>query len=124
VKNDTSLLPHAPQELLHKACFYHIGYAEMEIGEVVGWTFSPIAGAIVMTWLYNSARGSLLLLSLFPTALNIAFTSEAARGNWANILGAWFMAAAVRIVWSAGPQRLSRTHSEPKEAGNGYNRKE
>lgn len=34
------------------------------------WLISTVAGAFIYTWLYNSAKGSLLLCSLFHIALN------------------------------------------------------
>jgi membrane protease YdiL (CAAX protease family) len=87
---------------------YHPMFLSMSTGVVIGWAVTLAAGAIVLTWLYNSTRGSLAVVSLFHGALNVAFTSQAARGYTAGILGVMFLLGAVLIVAVAGPKHLSR----------------
>ena len=41
-------------------------YRQMGVGGTIGWYFSMLTGAILMTWLYNSTDGSILLLAIFP----------------------------------------------------------
>jgi membrane protease YdiL (CAAX protease family) len=73
-----------------------------------------LALAVIYTWLYNSSRGSLLLIVLFHTATNAPLTLvllPLGIENW--VLPFWltaaFMVAAVLVVVAVfGPSRLSR----------------
>jgi membrane protease YdiL (CAAX protease family) len=80
----------------------------LSTGLVIGWALSLVAGAIVLTWLYNSTRGSLAVVSLFHGTVTIAYTSQAASGSTAGILGVMFVLGAILIVAVTGPQHLSR----------------
>ena len=77
-----------------------------------------MAISVVYTWLYNSTKGSLLLVTLFHAATNatgvfMPMANTVSSGN----MGAYIMyillemAAAIIIVNATGPKRLSRTES-------------
>ena len=77
-----------------------------------------MAISVVYTWLYNSTKGSLLLVTLFHAATNatgvfMPMANTVSSGN----MGAYVifilleMAAAIIIVIATGPERLSRTES-------------
>ena len=77
-----------------------------------------MAISVVYTWLYNSTKGSLLLVTLFHAASNatgvfMPMANTVSSGN----MGAYIMyillelVAAIIIVIATGPQRLSRTES-------------
>jgi uncharacterized protein len=73
-----------------------------------------LALAVIYTWLYNSSKGSLLLVVLFHTATNAPLTLvllPLGIENW--VLPFWLMAgftavAALVVVAVFGPSRLSR----------------
>ena len=77
-----------------------------------------MAISVVYTWLYNSTKGSLLLVTLFHAASNAmgVFTPMANTVSSGN-MGAYIMyillelVAAIIIVITTGPERLSRTES-------------
>jgi len=77
-----------------------------------------MAISVVYTWLYNSTKGSLLLVTLFHAATNatgvfMPMANTVSSGN----MGAYIIyilletVAAIIIVIATGPQRLSRTES-------------
>ena len=84
------------------------------------FTADEIAKAILMTWMYNNTRGSLLLVTLFhasfntaglllPIANNLTDTNMSMRA----LISSLEIFAAILIVVYTGAERLSRT--EPKQ---------
>ena len=84
------------------------------------FTVDEIAKAILMTWMYNNTRGSLLLVTLFharfntaglllPVANNLTDTNM----NMRAIISLLELIAAIFVVIYAGAEWLSRT--EPKQ---------
>lgn len=82
----------------------------------VGWT---IGLCVLFTWLFNQSRGSLLVVILFHTAVNLAAFLPAAVGSAGpasllNVLLTWVVAAVVVVVF--GRRTLAdapRTRSAP-----------
>ena len=79
-----------------------------------------IAKAILMTWMYNNTRGSLLLVTLFHASFNtaglllpIANNLTDTNTNMRAFISLLELIAAVIVVIYAGPDQLSRT--EPKQ---------
>ena len=79
-----------------------------------------IAKAILMTWMYNNTRGSLLLVTLFHASFNtaglllpIANNLTDTNMNMRAFISLLELIAAVIVVIYAGPDQLSRT--EPKQ---------
>lgn len=82
------------------------------------FTLAHLALAILYTWLYNNARGSLLLVVLFHATQNTAgmflpIQFAAPGGIERNLLVVLYTAAALGVTFAAGPAHLSRT--EPKQ---------
>jgi uncharacterized protein len=81
-----------------------------------------LALAVIYTWLYNSSKGSLLLVVLFHTATNAPLTLvllPLGIENW--VLPFWLMAvftvvAALVVVAVFGPLRLSRLPKQTEPA--------
>jgi uncharacterized protein len=76
-----------------------------------------IATSIVYAWLYNSTRGSLLIVMLAHAGHNLAanFVPLAGVGNHADpITAALYVAAGVLVLALAGPRWLSRVHEYPE----------
>jgi hypothetical protein len=71
-----------------------------------------VAGAILMTWLFNNTKGSLLIAYLYHAAVN-TWTSEVFHTN--GIDGALIMVVvAVIVVVIFGPAHLARKLVSPK----------
>lgn len=84
--------------------FYKAGFIDMGIG-VLGWAVSLVFGAIVLTWLYNSTRGSILMVILFHGTLNAA--SSGTKGEIATVVSIFIIFAAITIVRRLKPANLS-----------------
>lgn len=67
--------------------FYRPGYMDMNVMAIVGWVLSLLTGSILLTWLHNSSKGSLLICALFHSTIDIAFTSQAMIQPSLNYLG-------------------------------------
>ena len=88
---------------------YHEGFTGAGLGGVAGWLVSLVAGAILLTWLYNSAHGSILIPILFHASINLAFTSETRPLSVTSAMGVIIVVWAVLVVWFARPAALSRS---------------
>jgi membrane protease YdiL (CAAX protease family) len=84
------------------------------------FTVDVIAKAILLTWMYNNTRGSLLLVTLFHASFNtagvllpIANNLTDSNMNMRAIIGILEIVVAGVVVFYAGAERLSRT--QPKQ---------
>ncbi|HNN07033.1 MAG TPA: CPBP family intramembrane metalloprotease, partial [Leptospiraceae bacterium] len=66
---------------------YRPGYLSMGVAGAVGWVLSLLTGSILLTWFYNSSKGSILICAVFHTAMDVVFTAEAAGKNIINYTG-------------------------------------
>jgi len=90
------------------AFFYRPQYLGLGVVGTIGFFLLMIPGAIFLTWLYNSTRGSILMVALWHGAWNTATTSTVAQGNIAAVMSILIMVWALLIVIVAGPACLSR----------------
>lgn len=67
--------------------FYRPGYMSMEFAGILGWLFSLLTGSILLTWLYNSSRASILICAVFHSTIDIVFTADLADKNTINYMG-------------------------------------
>lgn len=67
--------------------FYRPGYVSMDVIGIIGWFFSLLTGSILLTWLFNSARQSVLIVSVFHATIDIAFTSNASTPEVSQYVG-------------------------------------
>jgi uncharacterized protein len=88
--------------------FYRPGYTSMGVAGIVGWVFSLVTGAVLLTWLYNSSRGSLLAVALFHAAIDVVFTSEGASSVVVNAVGALVTLWGIGVLIVGGPAFLSK----------------
>jgi membrane protease YdiL (CAAX protease family) len=77
----------------------------------IGWGIGLFAGAIVFTWLFNSANGSILILAVWHGCFNFMSASDAGNGVLATVVSTLVMIWAVVVIWWFKPQNLS---SQPK----------
>jgi uncharacterized protein len=91
------------------AFWYRPGYSSMTAPGIAGWFFSLVTGAILLTWLFNSSGGNLLVVSAFHAAVDFVFTMKIVEGPMVSIMGALIVLWAIVIVVLARPANLSRS---------------
>jgi CAAX protease family protein len=89
------------------AFIYRPLYSQMDVAGIAGFFFSMLMGGIVLTWLYNSTRGSLLIVALFHAMIELMFVSNNVTVQMSTYQGAIIMIAAVLIVLVTRPKNLS-----------------
>ena len=87
---------------------YRPGLMSMGAAGVAGWIFSLLTGAVLLTWLYNESRGSLLVVALFHAGIDVAFTSDISSQFVVNAAGALITIWGIVVVVAAGPACLAR----------------
>jgi uncharacterized protein len=96
---------------------FHLPYffqpsSDQAAGGLPAFMLSAVAGAIILTWLFNNTRGSLLIVMLFHTFTNMWTAvfptppADQALGQW--MFYALLVVAAVVVLIVFGPARLSR----------------
>ena len=98
------------------------GDVDHRLSAYPAFLIQALALSVIYTWLYNSTKGSLLLVVLFHTATNAPLTLVLLPlriENW--ILPFWLMAgftvaAALVVVAVFGPSRLSRLTKQTQPA--------
>ncbi len=88
--------------------FYRPGYTSMDLAGVAGWFFSLLTGAVLLTWLYNESRGSILVVALFHATVDVAFTSDIPLPSVVNVAGALITFWGMIVLVAAGPRYLAR----------------
>ena len=87
---------------------YRPGYSTMDLVTGVGWFVSIVTGAILLTWLYNSSGGSILIVSLFHGSMDVVFTSKGVGPDMMSVMGTLIVLWALLILVMLGPASLSR----------------
>jgi uncharacterized protein len=85
------------------------GFMEMGLGGAIGWYFSLLLGAVLLTWIYNGSKGSILIVAIFHGVLNIVFSSPFS-GNLATIMGMLMTLWGVIVLLAYKPA----SHSQAK----------
>lgn len=88
--------------------FYRPGYTSMDVAGVAGWFFSLLTGAVLLTWLYNESRGSILVVALFHATVDVTFSSDISSPFVVNITGALITCWGIIVLIAAGPRYLAR----------------
>jgi CAAX protease family protein len=88
--------------------FYYDGYMDQGFSVLPLAAHGFLALAIVLTWLYNSTRGSILMVALFHGGYNFWLASPASAGYISPTIDALFIIWAVAVVVFFGPANLSR----------------
>ncbi len=88
-------------------------YRQMNLLMFLGFYFSILTGAILLTWLYNGTKGSLLLLALFHALLDVTMINEALNLQAVNLMGMlitfwglaaiWLVIKQVKVIWDIKP---------------------
>jgi membrane protease YdiL (CAAX protease family) len=96
--------------LWHLPQFFYL----FEPGMAVGWLIGLFAGAIVLTWLFNSTGGSVLLVAVWHGCFNFITASSAGDGLLAAIVSVIVIVWAVVVIVLFRPANLS-THEKVDE---------
>jgi membrane protease YdiL (CAAX protease family) len=88
--------------------FYRPGYISMEWVGIFGWFLSLMTGSILLTWLYNSTKGSILICAVFHATIDIVFTADFADKTVVNYMGFLITVCAVLIILVYKPNNLSK----------------
>lgn len=88
--------------------FYRPGFTSMDIGSILCWTFCLLTGSILLTWLYNSSKASILVCAVFHSTINIAFTADFANENYLNYMEFLITIWAILTIIIFKPKNLAR----------------
>jgi membrane protease YdiL (CAAX protease family) len=88
------------------------GYVGLSVAGLVGFLVGLVAGAIVLTALYNASRGSILAVALWHGSWNWVSTSDGLQGAWVAVMTTVIIMAAPLLIWRFGARHLS-PHARP-----------
>lgn len=88
---------------------YRPGFMDMGIAGAFGWFFSLLTGSILLTWLYNSSRASILVCAIFHATVDIAFLADFNDQDMANYMGMLITVWGVATIFIFKPNKLSVT---------------
>jgi uncharacterized protein len=84
---------------------YRPGYVSMGMAGIFGWGVSLLTGSILLSWLYHSSRGSILICAIFHATVDIVFLANAGDNMITQYLGAlitvWGIVVGIGL-WRSG----------------------
>lgn len=87
---------------------YRPGYTVMDVAGAVGWVLSLLTGSILLTWLYNASRGSVLIAAVFHSTIDVAFTADFADQNTVQYMGFLITVWGIATLVVFRPRDLAR----------------
>ena len=99
------------------AFFYVPSYVTLGLRVLPGFFIGILAGAIVLTWLYNSSHGSVLAVVLWHASFNYVSASPNASGFAAAVTSTSVILWAVAIVWRYRGATLASSSKHIRPAG-------
>lgn len=110
----TALLVWPIWGLWHLPLFWVVaGFRDLGVVGTVGWVLGIGFGSVVLTWLYDSALHSILVVALWHTAYNLATATDAADGAGAAIVTAGVIVAGVVILRRPSTWRVPSARTAP-----------
>lgn len=104
--------------LWHLPTFLYLpSYRGMSVAMIPGFVFGLAAGAVVLTWLFNSSHGSILTVALWHGTFNLVSAARAAAGTVAAVESVLVMIWAIVVIVLYGPKRLSAAAKVLAEQG-------
>jgi membrane protease YdiL (CAAX protease family) len=82
-------------------------FMKMGLGGAAGWYFSILLGSVLLTWLYNSTWGSILIVAVFHGTLDVVFNSPVS-GDLATIMGMLITIWGIAVIRVYQPAALSQ----------------
>lgn len=103
------------------------GMSSLGLGGLFGWLFSLVTGAFILTFLFNGARGSVLIVAAFHATMDIAFLGPPevmmVVGGLVTIIGVFAFGAVIRQsnqkVTMAAPPVGQNDDTAPSASANG-----
>jgi uncharacterized protein len=86
---------------------YRPGMSSMGLAEIIGWLLSLFTGRLLLGWILNSTRGSILICAVFHAAIDVAFVSDFTTPDRSNYLGILITVWGVAVVLVCGAKNLS-----------------
>jgi len=86
---------------------YRPGYTGMDLAAIGGWFLSIFTGAVLLSWLFNWTRGSILVVAIFHATIDVAFTSDLSP-LVVTTTGIAVTVWGLLVVLLAGPRNLAR----------------
>jgi uncharacterized protein len=83
-------------------------YRQMGAFGLVGWFFSLLIGSVLLTWLFNGSGGSVLIVAVFHTLLDVSTIGHGP--VVANVVGALVTVWGIAALALTGADRLSRAN--------------
>jgi hypothetical protein len=99
------------------AFFYLPSYAALGLAVLPGFFLGLFAGAIVLTWLYNSSDGSVLAVVLWHASFNFVTGSPTAGGLIAAVASTLVMVWAVALIFCCDWATLSNRRRRAPSVG-------
>ncbi|HEX6209098.1 MAG TPA: nitroreductase/quinone reductase family protein [Actinomycetota bacterium] len=103
----SSLLVAIPWALWHLPTFFiDSGYRGFPLFFLPGWLLGVFALAVVMTWIYEGARSSILIAVLMHLSLNVATTTAATEGTVSAVVTMAVVVSSIIIAarWRAAAE--------------------
>jgi uncharacterized protein len=89
------------------AFIYRPSFSQMDIAGIAGFFMSLLMGAVILTWLYNSTKGSLFIAAIFHTMIELMFISANVTVKMSSYLGMAITVAAILVILFAKRTNLS-----------------
>jgi len=84
--------------------FYNQNMMTMGMAGIFGWFISLLTGSIILSWIFNGSKGSILAVALFHGIVDVVFTSQAVSGKLDNYVGAMITFVAIAVAFSLRKQ--------------------
>lgn len=94
------------------AFFYLDTYLKLGLAVFPMFALGIVAGAIILTWLYNTARGSILIVAVWHALFDLVSAGKASDPTMQTVMSIVIMVLAVVLVIVFKPANLSR---EPRQ---------
>ena len=88
--------------------FYFDGFLDQGFSALPLFALQQLLLAVLLTWLYNSGRGSILAAALFHSGFNFFLASPAAAGETTLIIRGLLIAWVITVIIVFKPANLSR----------------
>lgn len=86
---------------------YRPGYLQMDAMGAIGWLMSLLTGSVLLTWLFNSSGGSLLVCAIFHSTIDLAFMSDKVDPEVIGLTGILIVIWGILTVVICKPRHLS-----------------
>ncbi len=84
--------------------FYNENMMTMGVAGTFGWVLSLVTGSLILSWIFNGSKGSILPVALFHGMVDVVFTSQAVSGKLDNYVGAMITFVAIALVFALRKQ--------------------